>query len=122
MHPGNIIASAIVIFVVSCVVYREHRWRYRIRNWKLTKGEVIGYRRPDDSDMMIVEYFVHEQRRECHPSFILYNNKIGTTLSVLYDPDSEDSRLYTTRHRCFLTVLLLIFALFMLLPALATWG
>lgn len=62
MHPGNIIASAIVIFVVSCVVYREHRWRYRIRNWKLTKGGVIGYRRPDDSDMMIVEYFVHEQR------------------------------------------------------------
>jgi hypothetical protein len=122
MHPGNINATTVVILLISCAVYRERRWRYRFRYWKSSEGKVIGYRRPDDSGMMVIEFFVGEERRECHPSFVLYNNKIGTILPILYDPDSVESILHTTRHRWFLMWLLLIVSLLMLLPALATWG
>ena len=122
MHMGNIIATALFLLMVSLTVYQERRWRHRLRYWKLADGEVIGFHCSDGTKMMIVEFFVQGERRECRPDYTFYNNKVGTALPVLYDPESADAALYTARHRWFPTAILLLMSLFLLLPVVADWG
>lgn len=123
MHAGNIVATLIFILFTWCVIYREYRWKRRLNTWMICEGEVISHHYHNNSDTQtpLVEFYIDGDRRECCTDYILYNDKIGTRLPVLFDPDSDEAVLYTSRHRWFLTWFLSVIAILMLLLVFASY-
>jgi len=112
-----------VIFLAS-IIYREILWCKRKKEWKEYEGVVISHQNfkgeVTHAKQMVIEFYVNKVRHEHESSYVLYLNKIGTKLRILYDDESEKSVLFTRRHRWIPTIVLIGFSLPALLMTLAT--
>jgi hypothetical protein len=118
MPSGSIVPLCFAAPLAICLLVREIRWRYRLKNWMMSEGEVVGYSQKSEEDGVcpIIAYIFREKEREQICEFNLNHYRPGEVVPILINPASGKIFIATYQDRWFLSVFLLgcVAALFFL--------